>query len=169
MREFIFTMKGTGNELPAKWTGVTVPVTLPDFDDALDGVRKYSGAKNAYTLWARAERLDAQKEVKAYIQKHPDASVDEVRAFAAKRGERLRNAELKLRDPNAEPKSKSSGEIKAAKAKSSLLDRLLAAHPELAAQYAPELAAIPTAEPKVATAPSAPAPAAAAGGKKNGK
>ena len=130
--EKIFTLK-KGTEVADRFDGLTIPYIEAD---NLDHARTLAGSdENLVAIFNQAYRLNLQKDVKAHANAE-DATAEGLRERAAT----YKPPVIKTRDPNAEPKSDSSGVIKAAKAKASVLDELLAANPELAAQYADRLA-----------------------------
>jgi len=132
--EKLFTLK-KGTEIADRFDGLTIPYT--EADDLQHAIRLANGEKNLVAIFNQAYRLNLQKDVKSIALKD-DTTAEALRA----RARDFLPEDVKVRDPNAEPKSKASGEIKKAKAKASLLDEILASNPELAAKYAERAAAV---------------------------
>lgn len=164
--EKLFTLK-KGTEVAERFDGLTVPYVEAD---SLDHAKQLAGSEaNVVAIFNQAWRLNVQKDVKSIAMKD-DTTPEMLRA----RPKNYKPETVKVRDPNAEPKSASSGVIREAKAKASVLDELLANNPELRAKYADRLAsakAAPAASngaegKSTATATAAPAATATKGSTK---
>lgn len=132
--ERIFTLK-KGTEVADRFDGLTIPYV--EADNLTHAQELAGGEGNLVAIFNQAYRLNLQKSVKSIATKE-DTTAETLRAAARD----YKPEAIRVRDPNAEPKSKSSGEVKKAKAKASLLDELLASNPELAAKYQERLAAL---------------------------
>lgn len=154
--EKLFTLK-KGTEVADRFDGLTVPYVEAD---NLEHAKQLAGSEaNVVAIFNQAWRLNVQKDVKSIAQKD-DTTPEMLRARPAA----YKPETVKVRDPNAEPKSASSGVIREAKSKASILDELLASNPDLRARYADRLAAAKSAPTNgngaAATATAAPAQAA---------
>lgn len=132
--EKLFTLK-KGTEVADRFDGLTIPYVEAD---SVEHAKTLAGSdENLVAIFNQAYRLNLQKDVKSIALKD-DTTADGLR----KRAQEYKPESIRVRDPNAEPKGKSSGIVKAAKAKASLLDELLASNPELAEKYAERLAGL---------------------------
>lgn len=168
----IFTLK-SGTEVPVRFNGATVEYNV--CDTFAEAEQKY-GAANAIKIFQQAESLLIQKDVKD-LANDDGVTLETLRGRPATFGERTKARELRQRDPNATPKSASSGKIKAVTAQAAVADemieRLRAINPELAAEYEAKInaakalavGAAPSATPTDA-APSATKPAPRKGSNK---
>lgn len=130
--EKLFALK-KGTEVADRFDGLTIPYI--EADSLTHAIALANGEANLVAIFNQAYRLNLQKDVKSIATKD-ETTADMLRA----RARDYKPEVVKVRDPNAEPKSASSGVIREAKAKASVLDELLAANPELAAKYADRLA-----------------------------
>jgi hypothetical protein len=132
--EKLFTLK-KGTEVADRFDGLTIPYT--EADSLQHAIELANGEQNLVAIFNQAYRLNLQKDVKSIANKD-DTTVEILRARASN----YKPEQVRVRDPNAEPKSASSGVVKQAKAKASVLDELLRDNPELAAKYAERLAGL---------------------------
>lgn len=151
--EKLFTLK-KGTEVADRFDGLTIPYI--EADNLAHAITLANGEANLVAIFNQAYRLNLQKDVKSIATKD-ESTADTLR----QRARDYKPETVKVRDPNAEPKSASSGVIREAKAKASVLDELLAANPELRAKYADRLATAKAAPTNGATNDAAPAATAA--------
>lgn len=124
MREVTFTLK-TGTEVAERFNGATIPYRIAS---TIEDVTALAGStENVVHMFNRAYALDLQKDVKT-IANADESTLDTLRERAA--GYKV--GELRPRYmSDGTPRKVSSGKVKVATEKASVLDEILAANPDL--------------------------------------